>query len=79
MAHRSARSGVWDRVRAEPVQAPIFNWSADGKWLYVACSTSVCVRPAPSSFPVSGVPLAILFPKGMRSEQEVLATLAQRC
>lgn len=56
------------------LQAPMFNWSVDGKWVYVGLQY-FGLRTARTVFlPYrSGVPLATLWPKGLKSEKDVAA------
>jgi serine/threonine protein kinase/Tol biopolymer transport system component len=61
------------------LQAPMFNWSPDGKWLYVGLQYFGLRTARTVVLPYrSGVPLATLWPKGMKSEDDVMANPGAR-
>jgi hypothetical protein len=56
------------------LQAPMFNWSVDGKWVYVGLQYFGLRTARTVILPYrSGVPLATLWPKGLKSEKDVAA------
>ena len=61
------------------MQAPIFNWSADAKSVYVGLQYFGYRTQRTVVLPYrTGVPLETLWPKGLRTEQDVAANPGAR-
>jgi hypothetical protein len=56
------------------IQAPMFEWSIDGQWLFVGLQYFGLRTAKTVALPYrSGVPLATLWPRGLNSEEDVAA------